>query len=125
MLGSISEMLYTEWKDKIKTYADLAKEVGDMVLCNNIASRIGMGLELDHGCDYDEEDDYYYDIYQWYIISESGAEFLEMWTDEIVYYDYELDIYVWGIDHWGTSWDGVPCEIVNHYDEFYEKVFSA
>lgn len=124
-MSDFSKRLYEGWKSKIRTYADLAKEVGDMVLCNNISNRIGMGLELDHGQDYDEENDCWHDIYQWYIINESGAEFLEKWTDEIVYYDYELDIYVWGIDYWGTSWEYVPCEIVDHYDEFERRLFSA
>lgn len=105
--------LYERIKSEVKTYADLSRHVGDMVLCNAMCDRYGVTMELDHGCDYDEED-----VYQLYIISERGAEFLEMWTDEIVYYDYELDLYVWGINHFGTPWNGVPCEIVDHYDEY-------
>ena len=29
-------------------------------------------------------------------------------TDEPVFHDEELDLYVWGITHFGTSWDYVP-----------------
>ena len=47
------------------------------------------------------------DIYQEYIISARGAEILGSYTDEIVYYNDKLDLYVWCVTHWGTSWDYV------------------
>lgn len=53
----------------------------------------------------------YYDIYQWYIISDMGANILQDYTDEIVYYNEELDLYLWGVTHWGTSWDYVLTDI--------------
>lgn len=96
-------------------YGTLAKMVGDMILCNNIADfmyneTLGY-FELENGTDYNEEDDYYEDIYQYYIISGHGAEVLEDYTDEIVYYNEKLDMYIWGITHWGTSWDYVLTDI--------------
>lgn len=51
------------------------------------------------------------EIYQYYIISNTGAEILKQWTDEIVYYIPALDVYVWGVTHWGTSWDYVLTNI--------------
>lgn len=92
-------------------YRTLSKMVGDCVLCNNIASRYGLTMELENGCDYDEETDEYSEVFQWYIISDNGASVLERYTDELVYYDSELDIYVWGVTHWGTSWDYVLTDI--------------
>ena len=53
----------------------------------------------------------YYDIYQYYIISGNGATILEEYTDEIVFYNEDLDMYVWGVTHWGTSWDYVLTDI--------------
>lgn len=53
----------------------------------------------------EEEQDTQKDIYQYYIISYYGAELLKQYTDEIVYYIEELDMYIWGITHCGTSWD--------------------
>lgn len=41
------------------------------------------------------------DIYQDYIISEYGYKFLAEHTDELVFYNERLDMYVWGISHWG------------------------
>ena len=58
------------------------------------------------------EDAYYYepDIYQWYIVSDAGARILEE-INEIVYYCNELDMYLWGVTHYGTSWDYVLTDI--------------
>lgn len=51
------------------------------------------------------------DIYQYYIISASGADILQSYTNEIVYYIEQLDMYIWGVTHWGTSWDYVLTDI--------------
>ena len=53
---------------------------------------------------------YYHDIFQYYIVSDNGAEILAE-AGEIVFYNEELDIYVWGVTHWGTSWDYVLTNI--------------
>lgn len=50
---------------------------------------------------------YYHEIFQWFIISDSGARILQELTDEIVYYNEDLDMYLWGVTHFGTSWDYV------------------
>ena len=55
--------------------------------------------------------EYQRDIYQYYIISERGAQLLEYYTDEIVYYLPNVNIYVWGVTHWGTAWDYVLTDI--------------
>lgn len=97
-------------------YGTLAKMVGDMILCNDIVKMFyGIGeigeFYIENGTDYNEEEDYYEDIYQYYIISSHGAEILERYTDEIVYYNEELDMYVWGVTHFGTGWDYVLTDI--------------
>lgn len=52
------------------------------------------------------------EIFQYYIVSDAGARTLEE-INEIVFYNDALDMYVWGVTHWGTSWDyvltSVPC----------------
>lgn len=53
----------------------------------------------------------YYDVYQYYIISDAGASILRDYTDEIVWYNEELDMYVWGVTHYGTSWNYVLTDI--------------
>lgn len=55
--------------------------------------------------------EHYNEVFQYYIIDGNGAEILSTWTDEIVYYLPVLDMYVWGITHFGTSWDHVLTDI--------------
>lgn len=59
----------------------------------------------------EEEQDNTPEIFQYFIISDNGAEILKDYTDEIVYYIPALDCYVWGVTHYGTSWDYVLTDI--------------
>ena len=59
-------------------------------------------------CRYDEESDEYVDIYQQYIITSQDAERLAEYTNEIVVYNDELDLYLLCVTHFGTMWSGVP-----------------
>lgn len=92
-------------------YRTLAKIVGDCILNNNIFMYAGYeNWELESGMEENEYGDYY-EVYQYYIITDYGAKFLGDYTDEIVYYHEELDMYLWGITHFGTSWDYVLTNI--------------
>ena len=94
-------------------YATFAKAF-DAILNNSIMERgwnIGNGWELVNGSDYDEENDEYTEVFQWYIVSDNGAQMIQNYTNEILYYHEELDIYLWGVTHWGTSWDYVLMDI--------------
>jgi hypothetical protein len=92
-------------------YRTLSKIVGDSVLNNNIYEYAGYeNWELTNGLEENEDGDYY-EVYQYYIITESGYRFLEDFTDELVYYHEELDMYLWGITHFGTSWDYVLTDL--------------
>lgn len=57
------------------------------------------------------------EIFQYFIISDSLADILKDLTDEIVYYIPILDVYVWGVTHYGTSWDYVLTDIRIELDE--------
>ena len=46
-----------------------------------------------------------------YIISEYGYKILEEYTDEVVFYNENLDVYVWAVDHYGTDWRYVLTDI--------------
>lgn len=92
-------------------YLTLSKIVGDCILNNNIFEYVGYeNWELEHG-EEEDEDGYYNEVYQYYIIDYSGARFLGEYTDELVYYHEELDMYLWGITHFGTAWDYVLTDI--------------
>lgn len=51
------------------------------------------------------------EVFQWFIISDWGARLLQQETSEIVYYNETLDMYIWGVTHYGTSWSYVLTSI--------------
>lgn len=91
-------------------YRTLSEIIGDCILNNSLIEETRYaGWELVNGDDYGGDE--YEEIYQYYIISEFGYEFLSDYTDEIVYYNSTLDVYLWGITHFGTSWDYVLTDV--------------
>ena len=56
------------------------------------------------------EDEQYPEVYQWFIIDSNGARICEE-ANEIVYYNETLDLYLWGVTHYGTAWDYVLTNI--------------
>ena len=113
-------------------YATLSKAF-DMVLNNNIIEKTMLNgdewkvvngseinyynkktdeyVEYEEIEDWDEIEESFNEIFQYYIISERGYGILSDLTDEIVFYNENLDMYVWGVTHWGTSWDYVLTDI--------------
>lgn len=95
-------------------YKTLAEAVGDMVLANDLIVKTDGVIgywEIENVPELEDDEDCYPEIFQWYIITEKGAELLSKWTDEFVYYNDELDMYLWGVTHFGTSWDYVLTNI--------------
>lgn len=88
-------------EEKDKLVAELEKKQGE------IKQRID---EL-------EEEQNPKEIFQYYIISDQGAAICEEFG-EIVFYNEELDMYVWGVTHYGTSWDYVLTDIVCNIEEY-------
>jgi hypothetical protein len=101
-------------------YRTLAK-CFDAVLCNDITRLFFCSIdgkynevEVVNGSEFDEDEDgneVYKEVFQWYIIDNRGVDILQQYTNDIVYYIPLLDIYVWGVTHWGTSWDYVLTDI--------------
>ena len=92
-------------------YHTLSKIVGDCVLNNNIMEYSDCGYwELENG-EWEDEDGYPHEVYQYYIISDGGAIVLKDISNELVLYNDKLDMYLWGITHFGTSWDYVLTDI--------------
>ena len=58
----------------------------------------------------EEEAENYPEIYQYFIVSDRGAEILKE-INEIVFYNGELDMYIWGVTHYGTAWSYVLTDI--------------
>ena len=94
-------------------YGTLAKAF-DAVLNNDLmvnTYEIGYWEPLTGTIDNDDEIEEQ-EEFQWYIVSDSGATILQE-INEVVYYNETLDIYLWGVTHFGTSWDyvltNIPC----------------
>ena len=116
-------------------YSTLAKLVGDRILNNELIKfdvdywNTIQGSELtyydnekEEYVDYDDIENWddisegYVDIFQYYIIDNRGVEILqELAPNEIIFYNEKLDVYLWGITHWGTSWDYVLTDIELNY----------
>lgn len=95
----------------------------DMIICNNIIKYSNnWDLELS-----EEEEEEYIDIYQYFIVDidswrlEKYKEYLQETnasSDLTLWYDNELDIYILGVSHCGTSWDYVSTNIkINKQEE--------
>lgn len=110
------------------SYAELAERVGDCILNNELQNQLAGEYEFelvngddqycyrhedktecaanDTECDYES-----IDVYQTYIIEKSGADYLARKTNEIVYFCEKLEVYLWGITHFGTGWSAVFTDI--------------
>lgn len=100
-----------ELKEKRTTYADMIDFCCDALILNN---SIQCELECKGfyfydfcGNSWDEEADEGAEWYQQFIISERDAERLAEYTNEIVVYCEELDLYLLCVTHFGTMWSGV------------------
>lgn len=85
-------------------YRTLSKIVGACILNNIVRDRTMLDWEIVAG----EFDDV---VFQDYIIAESGYKFLAEYTDELVFYNENLDMYIWAVTLFGTSWDYVLTNI--------------
>ena len=61
--------------------------------------------------DLENEDYSYSEIFQYFIISDYGAKLVQEYTDYPLFYCDNLDMYILGVTHFGTSWDYVLTDI--------------
>lgn len=90
----------------------------DLILCNDITKLFYADINGEYneilpeiGADYNSESDEYTEIYQYFIVDflSFNYDFMKKYcNDEIIlYYSDLLDLYILGVDHFGTSWDYV------------------
>jgi len=124
------------------SYEELAKRVGDMIMANHLPNEIDgnwtSGIieqplmterlnEIDEENKVDEQDTFGdhasvldFEVYQTYIITDRGAEYLFNHTSEMISYSEKLQLWFWHVSHWGTGWSHVHTEIVEDID--YDSV---
>lgn len=104
-------------------YATFAKAF-DAVMNNDIISKtydIGYWEQENGFLDNSEEEESQLEIFQYFIVSNNGAEIIKQYTNDPLFYNEELDMYVWGVTHCGTSWDHVLTDIMlNCGEEAFE-----
>lgn len=132
MVNDITKLFYADINGKycepeqINGYIDNSEEIEDLndrisELMENItedsteeedAPIYAAMEELQNQIDELEREQYYQpEIYQYFIISENGVNILQEYTNDPVYYIDTLDMYIWGVTHWGTLWDYVLTDV--------------
>lgn len=99
--------------DNFAEIEELNERISELMLDNDNDEHTEEINELQEKIDEleeEENDSRNVDIYQYYIVSDRGAEILKE-INEIVFYNDAFDMYVWGVTHWGTSWDYVLTDI--------------
>lgn len=94
---ALSNMI-DEGKYDSKEYQEIEKER------NEIVTQI-------ENLEEEQEQSYNQDIFQYFIVSDQGAEMIKQYTDDPLFYNETLDMYVWGITHFGTSWNYVLTDV--------------
>lgn len=84
-------------------YRTLANIIGEHILNNTIRAATMNDWEIVAG-------EFNQAVISDYIISADGYRFLRDYTDELVFYNETLDVYVWAITHHRTRWD---CALTN------------
>lgn len=102
---------YEDGKENVYSYDEAQERIEELE-----EKQIELDEESDEYLEIQEEidkmnDPHYSEIFQYFIISDNGADILKRYTNEIVMYNADLDMYVWCVTHWGTSWDYVLTDI--------------
>lgn len=115
-----------EKENKKISYATLIKYLfSDMILCNEFYKADENFQDyVESGNFYDEETGEYTEIYQYYIVNfaySGSLDFIQKYlNDEIIlFYSEKLDLYILGVDHFGTGWSYVltDLEYTTNYEE--------
>lgn len=97
-----------KWTASGKTYED---EDGNEASPETVARFEEIDGKIDELRDEEGPDE----IYQYYIVSAYGADLIRDYNVGTLFYCEAVDLYIWGIGHYGTAWDYVltpiPCDI--------------
>lgn len=88
-----------------------------LILCNNI---VGIDGSIWDNCDLCNAE---HDFYQYFLTdcSQDDAEILHQWFGLNFIYSARLELFVLAVDHYGTSWDYIPCPVFDRNVADYVK----
>ena len=103
-------------QEQIEMLENSFTETGNLLEDEKIREQIAAIEEQIEELEREQENDP--EIYQYYIVNYRGAEIIQEFTNDPVFYIDFLDMYIWGVCHWGTAWDYVltDCKIVLEED---------
>ena len=82
--------------------------------CTEYLNSDGDYITFEEFCNDPDAEEEYPEVFQFFIVSDAGAELIKDYNVGPLWYCEELDMYIWGITHWGTGWDyvltDIPCE---------------
>lgn len=84
--------------------------VNNMIMNNNIIAGLfskGVDFDIYEGSKFDTEND---TVYQYFIINTPDEDdFINLFADtqQVIYINRELDLYILGVTHFGTAWSEV------------------
>lgn len=105
------------------SYRRLIERIGNIWLFNKAPELSNYEFDFEIGSDYDEENDEYIDIYQYYLIDTNDYRLEKLneigCKDVIIAWSEKLENYVLFVDHFGTSWDYVMTDFepTNDFDK--------
>lgn len=103
-----------ELEEKQEEIENLLEDANDQEKNKLIEQHKNLGYEIEklkqEILDLESEQDEEQEAFQWFIVDDWGARLLQD-INEIVYYNETLDMYLWGVTHYGTSWDYVLTNI--------------
>lgn len=100
-------LFYTTYKEAVHWLSN------DLIMQNDICEIDNQVYDYMRFSTYDEDNETYTDIFQWFITncSEDDVEYLERHFGLLFTYSPLLDKYILCVDHLGTSWDYVACPV--------------
>ena len=122
-ISNLNELNEYERQHNRISYRRLIERIGRIWLFNKAPELSDYDFEFVLGTDYDEENENYIDIYQYYLIdiNDYTLELLQKANckDLIIAWSETLEEYVLMVDHFGTSWDYILTDIepTTNYEE--------
>lgn len=120
---NINDLSREEKRTNKISYRRLINRIGDIWLFNKAPELSEYDFEYKVGTDYDEENDEYIDIYQYYLIDTNDYIIEKLQNcncnDVIIAWSEKLENYVLMVTHFGTSWDYVTTDFepTTNFDE--------